>query len=157
MTDRQKFFYFGLWNSVVVEQGWCDLSAAEKTRKRRAMHARAGCPESSKSFTNRDFDRFKALCEAIIAGKNFTGCAKADADGARRSFVWRIKTDAKKSGLAPEYITAIARDLYALGNWEDLDLASLKKLMLTIHNRAGAKLGKDTRSHADVVNDNEPF
>lgn len=146
MSPKQTTFYFTLWNRVMVEQGWYHLPAAEKDSKRRALHLQAGCPESSKDFTNQHFNRFKTACEALIRGKNSAGKEKADADDERRRLVWRIKDDARKTGLAADYIYQVAKDLHVLGNWEDLDLDSLTNLRNTIHNRAGSKLGKDTRS-----------
>lgn len=145
MTQKQTIYYFTLWNKVMVEMGWYHLPAAEKNEKRYALHLQAGCPASSKGFTNQHFNRFKTRCEAIIAGKNDGGPGKVDDDDARRRLVWRIKDDAKKAGLSQEYIKEVARDLHVLGNWEDLDLDSLKNLMLTIHNRASSKIGTDTR------------
>ncbi|MEI6034493.1 MAG: hypothetical protein WCS65_09465 [Verrucomicrobiae bacterium] len=145
MSPKQTVYYFTLWNNVMVEMGWHHLPAAEKNAKRYALHKQAGCPPSSKGFSNQHFNRFKTRCEAIIAGKNDGGMDKVDADDARRRLVWRIKDDAKKAGLSPEYIKEVARDLHVLGNWEDLDLDSLKNLMLTIHNRASGKVGADTR------------
>jgi len=130
----------------MVAKGWCHLPTAEKNAKRYALHIEAKCPESSTEFTNQHFSRYKARCEALIAGKNDGGTQAVDADDARRRLIWRIKEDAKKAGLAPEYISEVAKDLAVLGNWEDLDLAGLENLMHTIHNRAGKKLGKDTRN-----------
>ena len=146
MSPKQTTFYFTLWNRVMVEQGWYHLPTAEKDAKRRALHAQANCPESSKEFTNQHFNRFKARCEAILAGKNDGGTQIVDEKDAVRRLVWRIKDDAKKAGLSPEYIIDVARDIHVLGNWEDLDLESLTNLMRTIHNRAGKKVGHDTRS-----------
>lgn len=146
MSPKQTTFYFTLWNRVMVEQGWYHLKAAEKDAKRRALHLQAGCPASSKEFTNQHFNRFKTACEALIRGKNSAGKEKADADDARRQLVWRIKDDAKKAGLDAAYIVECARDLHVLGNWEDLDLDSLTNLRNTIHNRAGSKLGHDPRN-----------
>ena len=144
MSEKQRVFYFTLWNRVMVEKGWYHLPADEKDCKRRALHEQAGCPASSKAFTTGHFDRFKSACLALIEGKNDPHTA--DEDGARRRLVWRIKADAKKAGLEAAYIVAVARDLAVLGNWEDLDLPGLTTLMHTIHNRAGAKCGHDTRN-----------
>ena len=144
MSPKQTHFYFTLWNRVMVEKGWYHLPTAEKDSKRRALHAQAGCPDSSKAFTNAHFDRFKAACLAVINGQNDPHTA--DEDGARRRLVWRIKSDAKKAGLDAAYIVAVAQDLSVLGNWEDLDIPGLTNLMHTIHNRAGAKCGHDTRN-----------
>ena len=180
MSEKQRVFYFTLWNRVMVEQGWYHLPAAEKDCKRRALHAQAGCPDSSKAFTNGHFDRFKSACLAIIEGKNDPHTA--DEDGQRRRLVWRIKDDAKKAGLDAAYVVGIARDLAVLGNWQDLDLAGLTNLRNTIHDRASSKLGHDTRNvrhvrhyvldkvpkmfqprpkekahHAPPADDNEPF
>lgn len=146
MSERQRIFYFTLWNRVMVERGWYHLPAAEKDAKRRALHLQAGCPASSKQFTNAHFDRFKAAALALAEGKNSAGEQRADDDGQRRRLVWRIKDDARKAGLDAAYITAIARDLHVLGNWQDLDLPSLTNLRNTIHDRAGHKLGHDTRN-----------
>ena len=148
MSEKQRVFYFTLWNRVMVEQGWYHLPAAEKDSKRRALHAQAGCPASSKAFTNGHFDRFKSACLALIEGKNDPHTA--DEDGQRRRLVWRIKDDAKKAGLDPAYIAGIARDLAVLGNWEDLDLPGLTNLRNTIHDRAGKKIGHDTRNVRQV-------
>jgi hypothetical protein len=146
MSPKQTTFYFTLWNRVMVEQGWYHLASAEKDEKRRALHTQAGCPASSKDFTNLHFDRFKSACMVILTGKKDGGLPRVDDDGQRRRLVWRIKDDAKKAGLAPEYIVGLARDLAVLGNWEDLDLAGLTNLRNTIHNRAGRKLGHDPRN-----------
>ena len=144
MSEKQRVFYFTLWNRVMVEKGWYHLPADEKDCKRRALHEQAGCPASSKAFTNGHFDRFKSACLAIIEGKNDPHTAGEE--GQRRRLVWRIKSDAKKAGLDNAYIAAVAQDLAVLGNWEDLDLPGLTNLMHTIHNRAGAKCGHDTRN-----------
>ena len=144
MSPKQTHFYFTLWNRVMVEQGWYHLPAAEKDCKRRALHVQAGCPESSKAFTNSHFDKFKSACLALIEGKNDPHTA--DEEGQRRRLVWRIKDDAKKAGLDAAYIIAVARDLAVLGNWQDLDLPGLTNLRNTIHDRAGSKLGHDTRN-----------
>lgn len=146
MSPKQHIYYFSLWNQVCVEQGWYHLSAAEKDTKRRALHLQAGCPASSKDFTNQHFNRFKTACQALIAGRNSGGNEKADNDDARRRLVWRIKDDARKAKLDEAYIIALARDLHVLGNWQDLDLPALQNLRNTIHNRAGKKLGHDTRT-----------
>ena len=144
MSPKQTTFYFTLWNRVMVEQGWYHLPAAEKDCKRRALHEQAGCPASSKAFTNGHFDKFKSACLALIAGKNDPHTA--DEEGQRRRLVWRIRDDSRRAGLSAEYISSVARDLAVLGNWEDLDLKSLTNLRDTIHNRAGQKLGHDTRT-----------
>jgi len=153
MSEKQRVFYFTLWNRVMVEKGWYHRPADEKRAKRLALHMQAGCidpetrdPKSSKAFSNSDFNRFKTHCEALLAGRNSPGPGKADADDARRRLVWRIKSDARKAGLDAAYIVAVARDLAVLGNWEDLDIPGLTNLMHTIHNRAGAKCGHDTRN-----------
>jgi hypothetical protein len=146
MSPKQTTFYFTLWNRVMVEQGWYHLTAAEKDCKRRALHKQAGCPASSKDFTNQHFNRFKNECEALIAGRNSGGVEKSDADDARRRLIWRIKEDARKAQLDEAYIVAVSRDLHVLGNWEDLDLKSLTNLRNTIHNRATKKTGHDTRT-----------
>lgn len=146
MSPKQTTFYFTLWNRVCVELGWYHLSSAEKDEKRRALHVQAGCPASSKKFTNRDFDRFKSHALALLAGKNSGGTPRVDDDGERRRLVWRIRKDAQMANLDDAYIASVARDLHVLGNWQDLDLASLTNLRDTIHNRAGKKIGHDTRS-----------
>jgi len=156
MSPKQNDFYFTLWNRVCVEQGWYHLSAAEKRSERMRLHLQAGCkyvggpkngePKSSKDFTNADFDRYKAECQKLIAGLRHGGDPRVVDDGQRRRLVWRIKDDAKKAGLDAAYIAECARDLHVLGNWQDLDLDSLTNLMKTIHNRAGKKLGRDTRN-----------
>lgn len=147
MSPKQKTYYFTLWNRVMVQKNWHKLSTKERDQERYKIHAKAGCPQSSLKFTNLHFNRFKSACEALLAGKNTGGNGKVDDDDARRRLVWRIKDDARKAGLAPEYIIECARDLHVLGTcWEDLDLDSLTNLMQTIHNRAGSKLGRDTRS-----------
>jgi len=156
LTPKQNDFYFTLWNQVCIEQGWYHLSAAEKRAHRLALHLHAGCiyaagdkkgePKSSKDFTNADFDRYKAECQKLITGQRNGGEPRVADDGQRRRLVWRIKDDAKKAGLDAAYIVAVARDLAVLGNWEDLDLPGLTNLMHTIHNRAGAKCGHDTRN-----------
>jgi len=150
MTPRQRSFYFSLWNQVCVEQGWYHLPQAQKDAKRRALHAQAGCPASSKEFTNRHFDAFRAHCAALLAGKKTGGAAVVEEAGERRRLVWRIKADAKRGGLADAYIRTLARGLCGLGAWEDLDLASLTNLRATIHNRAAAHVAAARR-------DNEPF
>ena len=146
MSPKQTTYYFTLWNRVMGEQGWYHLPAAEKDSKRRALHMQARCPASSKEFTNQHFNRFKSHCEALISGKNDGGTQIVDEKDAVRRLIWRIKDDAKKAGLTPEYIIELARDLHVLGNWEDLDLESLTNLRNTIHNRAGMKIGQDTRN-----------
>lgn len=152
MSPKQSHFYFSLWNRVMVEQGWYHLPTAEKDSKRRALHVQAGCKKadgtakSSKDFTNADFDLYKAECMRQISGQRSGGEPRVADDGARRRLVWRIKSDAKKAGLDAAYIVSVARDLAVLGNWEDLDIPSLTNLMHTIHNRAGAKCGHDTRN-----------
>lgn len=153
MTAKQTYYYFTLWNRVMVEMGWYHDSAKEKDLRRRALHVQAGCTladgtaKSSKSFSNADFDRFITAANALLAHKNTGGQTKVDDDGARRRLVWRIKDDAKKAGLAPDYIIECARDLHVLGTcWEDLDLDSLTNLRNTIHDRASKKIGHDTRS-----------
>ena len=146
MSPKQQVYYFTLWNKVMVHEGWHKLSAARKDEERYKIHAEVGCPDSSKDFTNQHFNRFKARCEAILAGKNDGGTQIVDEKDAVRRLVWRIKDDAKKAGLSPEYIIDVARDIHVLGNWEDLDLESLTNLMRTIHNRAGKIVGHDTRS-----------
>jgi hypothetical protein len=146
MSPKQHIYYFTLWNQVCSELGWYHLPAAEKDAKRYALHEQAGCPRSSRQFSNQHFNRFKTRCQALIAGKNDGGETKVDADDARRRLIWRIKDDARKADLSAEYIAEVARDIHVLGNWEDLDLASLTNLRDTIHNRAGKKLGHDTRN-----------
>lgn len=150
MSPKQTTFYFTLWNRVMVEQGWYHLPTSEKDAKRRALHTQAGCPASSKQFTNAHFNRFKNHCQALLAGRPASDPDQSDRDDARRRLVWRINDDAKKAGLAPEYIVEIARDLAVLGNWQDLDLAGLTNLRNTIHNRAGRKLGHDPRNVRNV-------
>ena len=152
MSPAQRTFYFSLWNRVMVEQGWHHLRTAEKDAKRRALHVQAGCKnadgtaKSSKAFTNADFDLFKAECLKLTSGQRNGGEPRVADDGQRRRLVWRIRDDAKKAGLSPEYIAEVARDLHVLGNWQDLDLPGLTNLMKTIHNRAGKKLGHDPRN-----------
>lgn len=146
MSPKQTTYYFTLWNRVMVEQGWYHLPTADKDAKRRALHVQAGCPASSKAFTNQHFNRFKIACEALIAGRNSCGPDKADDDDARRRLIWRIKDDARKARLDAAYIITVARDIHVLGNWEDLDMESLTNLRNTIHNRATKKTGHDTRT-----------
>jgi len=146
MSPSQHALYFRIWNSLCVEQGWYHLAAKEKDAKRRALHLQARCPSSSKDFSNQHFNRFKGLCEALLAGRKFTGTDAADAHDQTRRVIWRIEEDCKKAGLDEAYVVAIARDLTALGNWRDLDLDTLTKLRTTIHNRASKKLGHDTRT-----------
>lgn len=146
MTTKQTYLYWSLWNRVCSDLGWYHLPQREKDAKRHALHIDAECPASSKAFTNLHFSRYRARCEAMLKGKNDGGAQAVDHDHNRRQLVWRIKDDAKKAGLDEAYIVHLARDLRVLGNWQDLDLDSLTNLRNTIHNRAGSKIGRDTRS-----------
>jgi hypothetical protein len=152
MSPKQTHFYFTLWNRVCVENGWYHLGTTEKNARRHALHIQARCTKpdgsskSSRHFTNQDFDRFKALCLHLLGDKKSGGTDKEEDDGLRRRLVWRIKDDARKAGLEAAYIIEVARDLNVLGNWEDLSTPDLENLRNTIHNRAGKKLGADTRN-----------
>lgn len=152
MSPKQTTYYFTLWNQVMVAQGWYHESADKKRERRLAAHVQAGCincdgsAKSSKNLSNVDFGLIKAYFQKLITGKNHGGLEKVKEDDARRRLVWRIKADSKIGGLNTAYIKIIAKEMHVLGNWEDLPMDDLTNLRNAIHNRAGSKAGKDTRT-----------
>lgn len=141
MTAKQTALYWRMWAAVCSEFGWKNSDS----ERRHALHVQAGCPESMTKFNNNSFDRFLAFVRSLLGQKN-GGLDKSEVDGERKRLVWRIKADAKKGGIDDAYIVKVSRDLNVLGNWEDLALDDLKNLRDTIHNRAGKKIGRDTRT-----------
>jgi hypothetical protein len=156
LSQKQRPFYFALWNRVMVELGWYHLPAKEKDSKRRALHAQCGCPASSKAWENGDFDRYVTLCLHLLGETKSGGNGKATAEGERRRLVWRILADAQRANLDPAYIVAVSRDLNVLGNWQDLDLARLRNLRDTIHNRA-RKHSQPPLPLAPTAAEDDPF
>jgi hypothetical protein len=142
LTGAQFGRYNREWPAVCAAKGWDENDKAVQIDFHRAL----GLPDSRAHWnTRRDFDTFLGACKEA-KGQRTGGQKRVDEDGERRRLVWRIKDDAKKAGLGPDYIIECARDLHVLGNWTDLDIDSLTNLMKTIHNRAGQKLGHDPRN-----------
>jgi len=142
LTKGQFFRYNTEWKAVCSTRNW----KVNDEAARLAFHREHNLPDSRKDWNTRNhFDTFLAACKEA-KGQRTGGSKRTDEDGERRRLVWRIKDDAKKAGLSPAYIAECARDLHVLGNWEDLDIDSLTNLMMTIHNRAGRKLGHDPRN-----------
>lgn len=142
LTGAQFGRYNREWPAVCAARDWEENDETARVE----FHRANGLPDSRKDWNTRGhFDTFLAACKEA-KGQRTGGSKRTDEDGQRRRLVWRIKDDAKKAGLDAAYIAECARDLHVLGNWQDLDLASLTNLMKTIHNRAGSKLGHDPRN-----------
>lgn len=142
ITKGQFFRHKTEWNEVCAVRGW----SPNDDTVRLQFYRDNGLPESRSDWNTRGhFDTFLAACKEA-KGIRTGGPQRTDDDGERRRLVWRITEDAKKAGLNRDYIVHLARDLHVLGNFEDLDLPSLQNLMRAIHNRAGKKLGRDTRT-----------
>ncbi len=148
LSPGQIPLYWRLWSGVLAARGWQHLSPAEKDLRRHEFHKSLGLPESMTGFNKRGhFDAYKAAAQRIIKGEG-PSAATAGEDGERKRLVWRIKEDAKLAGLDAAYIQKLAVDLYGLGAWQHLHLNDLTNLRNTIHDRAGTRLGSDTRTLA---------
>lgn len=147
LSPKQTSLYWRLWSGVLKARSQHHLPSTEKTLLRYAFHKEYGLPESMTAFNPRGhFDIFKTACERIINGSG-PSATTAPEDGERNRLIYRIQEDARMAKLDNSYIAKISTDLTGLGCWKLLDLADLKNLRDAIHNRAGTKLGHDTRTH----------
>jgi hypothetical protein len=146
LTPGQIPFYWRLWAGVLAAKGWGSLSTKDKDSKRYEFHRENGLPQSMTKMNPRaHFDIFKQAAERVIKGSG-PGATTAPEDGERKRLVWRIKEDAAKAGLDATYLAKVSTDLYGLACWDALALDDLTNFRDAIHNRAGTKLGHDTRS-----------
>lgn len=140
MSPKQVTLYWRTWGAVCAELGWKNSDSEH----RRALHAEAGCKPSMKDFTNRDLDLFLACCRRLL-GQPVTASTAGDL-GERKRLIWRIRQDAARAGLDDAYLNKLSTDLYGLGCWDELCLADLTNFRNAIHDRAGKRLGEDTRT-----------
>lgn len=144
LTTKQVQKYWRTWAKIIAFQGWSHEPAARKDVRRKATHIMCGLKNadgtarSMKTFANRDFSRWLAATAHL--------CDEVDIrDRDRENALWRIENDAKKGGLDIAYIESMARELYNTTAWRDLSFDQLENLRDAIHNRAGKKIGHDTR------------
>lgn len=143
MTAKQTSLYWRTWGALCTEFDWRNADTA----RRHALHAEAGCPESSKDWDNKSMDRFLAHVRALLQGKRTGGPKIVDEAGARRRLEWRIKKDLRDAGLSLDYVAKVSTDMYGLGCWSLLSLDQLENLRDTIHNRTrGARRSKKSVS-----------
>lgn len=149
LTKPQEQKYWRTWARILACRGWAHESTAKKNERRHATHIMCGLKNpdgtarSMKSFENRDFSRWLAATSHL--------CDEVDIrDRDRENAVWRIRQDARAAGLTDEYLHNLARDLYDAGDWTALPNPQLFNFRDTIHNRATAKTGHDTRGAAPV-------
>jgi len=126
--------------------------AGKRDERRYALHAQAGCPQSMKDFNKREhFDKYLETANALIGGRLNGGPTRVEADGERRRLIWRIRKDAKIGGLDNAYLNKMATDLYGLACWDVLALDQLTNMRDVIHNRAGKRIGRDTRTRRSAI------
>ena len=149
LTPKQEQKYWRTWAKIMACQGWAHEPTAKKNDRRHATHIMCGLKKpdgtarSMKAFENRDFSRWLAATAHL--------CDEVDIrDRDRENAVWRIRQDARATGLSDEYLANLARDLYDTSDWTALPNPQLFNFRDTIHNRAGTKTGHDTRSAAPV-------
>lgn len=131
MSPKQTSLYWRTWSALCDEFDW----RHNETARRYALHAEAGCPQSSRDWDNTHFDKFLAHSRALLAGKPPTGERINEEAGARRRLEWRIRQDLRAAHLDVSYVAKLATDMYGLGCWTLLALDQLQNLRDTVHNR----------------------
>ena len=163
MTPLQKSKYWRMWSSTMRANGWPSADP-ESNRKRSPEHdlvwAIAGDPQQSGSVTA---DQLRHACHQVALGrdKSSTEFKNGDLDVIYRLFDLLTNPDALsvrlrfdqaaddgrrvrlvkriRDGADEAYIDAICRDKFAKvynpGWWEDLPLACLQHLAVTISAR----------------------
>ena len=176
MTDKQRVYYFKLWNKIVNRTpALIAMGAKERDAARQAFNFAATGLASSRDWKHSHFDSFIVLAnyaheEGYEAALQRARFSKGDGDkGERKRLVWRIKKDAEVAGLSPEYIADICDihiplfgDMWKDDVWKDIDLKTLKHILWTIRNRAKSKTGMttaqmDEATAEDIPDENIPF
>ena len=125
LTKKQTTLYWRTWAAVCAAQGW---ERADNSR-RYALHEHAGCPQSMRDFTNRDFSRF---LESSAPLRDLVDIRDRDRENALHT----IRTDAARANFSDAYLRKISLDLYGTTDCERLPMPQLENLRNILHNRA---------------------
>ncbi len=111
LTPKQTALYWRTWAAICAIQGW---QRHDNTR-RYALHAHCDCPQSMKSFKNRDFSRF-------LSGSAYLRDTIDIRDRDRENALHTIAQDANHAGFSQAYLRSICADLYATKDFATLVL-----------------------------------
>lgn len=119
-----------------------------------------GRDKSSKEFTNAELDRVESLFRLLTDPDDIN--ARLDWEdptrAAKRRQLWFIRNAAPAA-----YVRAIARDKFGTADWENLTVAQLKFLAMTLANRRNRKAGtsnaepRTSNLEPEVPAENCPF
>ncbi len=152
MNDNQRSHYFGkLWPAVCIAHGWYSLGSTERECKRRAVTLKATGKDSTKDLTEWEITKLFNYLKLLADDTNINAAMPVanleiarDSDERRRLIFAMLDCE-----FTVFYIQKVA-DGYCrqerVDDWRKLSTTTLRRLVITIKERARArdkKIGRE--------------